>query len=228
MKKEKKSTIEKIGGVINLFGNAILMNLIFLAACLPIVTIGQAWCGLLGAIRYNIRGESWFAGFKTGYKTRFLRGTIIWCLGLVVCFFLMNDINQAMVAKANTMLPFSWAMFAFAAMIVQSALLLNVYIYTNVNNWIKNMVNLLFKGFIPLLICTALFWAPIVVVFLFNAWIVYECAMILLCAYFAAIALVFTMTMKGHLTDMLLQCRADGLIIAEEGQQKDPDEESGE
>lgn len=221
MKKEKKSLVEKLGNIINLFGNAILMNLLFLAACLPIVTIGQAWCGLLGAIRYNVRGERWITGFSVGYKTRFFRGTIIWCIGLVLCYIFLGDMNAALEMGVMGSLVVSAVMFAFVAMIVQAALLLNVYIYTDVNNWLKNVMTLLFKGLIPLLICSALFWLPVILLLLVNAWIVYESVMILICAYFVLIALVETMSLKGALTAILLDCRARGIIVEEEGAAKE-------
>lgn len=218
MKKEKKSFIEKAGGIINLFGNAVLMNVLFLAACLPIVTIGQAWCGLLGAIRYNIRGEKWFEGFKMGFKKRFWRGTIIWCLGLVLCMTFLWDINGMILQKSGfSAMVVPGLMFLLVASVVQSALLLNVYIYTNVNNWIKNMVNLTFRGLIPMVLCTAFFWLPAVVTLLVDISIMIEFLMALLLAYFTVIALVETMAMKGNLLEILLDCRADGLIIEEEG-----------
>ena len=64
---EKPTMLEKIGKAINYAGNTVMMNLLFLVACLPIVTIGQAWCGLLTAVRYQIRGDKWTAGFKKGF-----------------------------------------------------------------------------------------------------------------------------------------------------------------
>lgn len=217
MKKDKTTTIEKISKVISIFGNAIMMNLLFLVACLPIVTIGQAWCGLLGAIRYNIRGDRWIEGFKQGYKTRFFRGTIIWCLGLVIGYILLGDINESLLAGATVPMVASCVMFGFVAMILQSALILNVYIYTNVSNWLRNTVNMLFKGFIPLLLGAAFFWLPVILLLLVNAWIVYETVMILICAYYVVIALVLTLALKRTLTGILLACRAEGLIVAEEG-----------
>ena len=234
MKKDKKTLIEKLGNVITLFGNAILMNLMFLVMSLPLVTIGQAWCGLLSAIRYNIRGEKWFKGFWAGFKTRFFRGTIIWCLGLVVCYILLGDINQALAAGATNPMIVSCARFGFVAMILQSALLLNVYIYTNVSNWLRNTVNLIFKGFIPLLLGACFFWLPVVLLLLVDAWIIFETVMIWICAYFVVVALVLTLAMKKPLTQMLVDCRAEGLIIGEEGANKDEveiaedAEESGE
>ena len=93
--KEKQNWTEKLFNVITLAGTVILMNLMFLIACIPIVTIGPAWCGLMSSVRYNIRGESWFKGFKVGFCTRFWRSLIIWVVLAPVCLFFMNDLNTA-------------------------------------------------------------------------------------------------------------------------------------
>ena len=71
------------------------MNLMFILASIPIVTIGPAWCGLMTSIRYNIRGDGWFAGFKKGFCTRFWRSLIIWCLLAPVTLIFLNDLNDA-------------------------------------------------------------------------------------------------------------------------------------
>ena len=49
--KEKQNWTDKLSNAITLAGTAILMNLTFLVASLPLVTIGPAWCGLMSAIR---------------------------------------------------------------------------------------------------------------------------------------------------------------------------------
>ena len=49
----------KIMKLVNLAGTAIMVNLLFLLACIPVVTIGQAFSALLTAIRYQIRGDRW-------------------------------------------------------------------------------------------------------------------------------------------------------------------------
>ena len=86
---EKETLIEKIGKILTKVGTAVMMNLLFLVCSLPIVTMGQAWCGLMSALRYQIRGDSWWDGFKFGFKTRFLRGTVAWCALLAVGLFLL-------------------------------------------------------------------------------------------------------------------------------------------
>lgn len=228
MDKKKETLFEKFSRVITVAGTAILMNLVFLAACLPIVTIGQAWCGLMGAIRYNIRGDGWFKGFWVGFKTRWLRGTIAWVIGLFAAMFLLNDIFVAMTAGAIVPMVASCIMFALAVMLLMSALCLNVYIPTDVVTWLRNTVNLLGKGFVGLLVGAGMFWAPVVVFCLVDGWIIYELAMVLICAYFALTALVTTALMKDPLTCFLLQARADGTLTAEEGLAPLPKEDTDE
>ena len=165
--KEKETLNEKLGRVISMAGSAILMNLLFLVSCLPIVTIGQAWCGLLSAIRYNIRGEGWFAGFKKGYKTRFWRGSIVWCVMLAIDAYLLLDLHHAVAQEYLVPLIAACVMFALAAMVTTSFLVLNVYIPTKVGEWIRNAVDMVFKAPIALLGAAVLLWLPVILVLLF-------------------------------------------------------------
>lgn len=221
--KQKETMLEKFGRFVTMAGNAILMNLLFLVACLPVVTIGQAWCGLMGAIRYNIRGEKWIIGFKVGYKTRFWRGTLVWIVGLLAALFFMWDMNLAIIAGDTVTLVASSLMLLFVTMLLHAALALNVYIYTNVATWLKNAVDLLFKTPLQLLLGTVMFWFPIVGVLVLMPddptviYVVLELSLVLLCVYYTLTALATTMALKGGLLDTLLACRAEGLIIAEEG-----------
>ena len=220
---QKATWTEKLGRIISTCGNAILMNLLFLAACLPVGTIGQAWCALLGAIRYNIRGDKWIDGFKAGYKTRFIRGTIFWIIGLLVGWYMLADFNYALIQRAIAPMVAAGIMFAFAAMVTLSALLLNVYIPTDVSNWIKNTLNLIFKAPIHMLVSAALFCAPIVVLLVIPHGLlyIYELAMVLICAYYTLAALGTTMVMKNALLSTLVQARQDGILTAEEGKNAD-------
>lgn len=232
---EKKDTLlDKVSKVITVAGTAIMMNLLFLVACIPVVTAGQAWCGLLGAIRYNVRGEGWLKGFWVGFKTRWIRGTVVWLLGLFAVLFLLNDMRVAQLAlEAGDLaawMPMIGSCVAFAAvvMVLMSALCLNVYIPTDIMTWTRNMVNLLFKGFFGLLAGAGMFWAPIVVFCLYDGWIIYELVMVLLCAYFALTGYVTTVLMKNPLTWFLLQARIDGTLTAEEGLMPIREEEDDE
>lgn len=221
--KEKETIIDKLSRLISAAGHAILMNLLFLAACLPIVTIGAAWCGLMGAVRYNIRGDRWIDGFKWGFRTRFWRSTIAWLIGLPAILFFMWDLNAAIVTNDTVTMVASGFMCAFAMMLLHSAMTMNVFIYTSVSNWIKNAVNLLFKAPIQLLLVTLMTWLPVAGFLLFFpkdpglVILIFELSLVLLCVYFTLSATVTALALKDGLTQTLLECRAEGLIIAEEG-----------
>jgi hypothetical protein len=221
--KEKLNWTDKLSNIITLAGTAILMNLMFLVASLPIVTIGPAWCGLMSAIRYNIRGEGWFQGFKKGFCTRFWRSLIIWCICLPLCLFFLNDLNNAVLfaeevgvnAESIVACIFPGLFLAMAGMVTVSMLTLNVYIPTDISNWIKNGVNF-FRRPLELFAAAALFWAPLLV-FRFYLVLFMNVIMVLVAAYFALAAVCGTMILKDPLIDFLIDARADGTLLAEEG-----------
>lgn len=221
--KEKPTLIDKLNKIISAAGQAILMNMLFLVCCLPVVTIGQAWCGLMSSVRYNIRGDKWSDGFKKGFFTRFWRGTIIWIVGLLAFMFFLWDLNAAYATNDMVTLISSGIMCTFVACVVHSALALNVYIYTSVNDWIKNIINLIFKAPLQMILSAALVWGLLPAFFVFfpkDGFVIYlimELSLVFFCAYFSLAAVLTTMALKGGLTEILLDCRADGLIIAEEG-----------
>lgn len=213
---EPESIIEKIGRVLNRAGTAIMMNLLFLACCLPIVTIGQAWCALLSAIRYEIRGEKWFEGFKKGFKTRFWRGTVSWCVMLLVDAYFIREMNYAWVNEYVAPMVASSFVFALCAMVTTSLLALNVYIPTPIGDWLHNAVNMVFKAPVQLLCAAVLFWLP-VLMFMMIPEIFFLLAMVFIAVYYMLAALGITMVLKQPLIHYLLAARASGTLIAEEG-----------
>ena len=82
---EKQTSFQKLMGIINKIGYAIMLNLLFLVSCVPVITIGPACSGLYSAVRYSIKGESAFQGFREGFKTRFLRNMLGGSLQIPVC-----------------------------------------------------------------------------------------------------------------------------------------------
>ena len=220
--KEKRSWTDKLFDAVTMAGTAILMNLTFLLASLPIVTIGPAWCGLMSAFRYTIRGEGWFKGFKKGFCTRFWRSLLCWCLWLPVCALFFGDLVSAVAVAREVgtwqtildcLLP--GVFFTMAGMIMVSMLALNVYIPTIVSDWIRNSVNF-FRRPLQLLGAAVLFWAPVVLFFFFNE-IFYYSIMVFLAAYFSVAAVCGTLLLKEPLIEFLIDARADGTLLEEEG-----------
>ncbi len=222
---EKETLLDKLGRLITMAGTAILMNLLFLAACLPVVTIGQAWCGLISAVRYNIRGDSWFQGFKYGFKTRFLRGTLAWCALLLVDALMLIDVmTYSRVEGYTVQLIGACVMFALMTMLTAGTLVLNVYIPTNVGNWLRNAAGMIFKAPLQLLVSAALMWLP-VLLFIFWFDIFYFAGIIFVVAYFPLVVLGMTILLKDTLVEYLVEARAEGTLIAEEGKRAETAEE---
>ena len=214
--KEKETLIDKLGTWINRAGVGLLINLLFLVTCIPIVTIGQAWHGLMSALRYNIRGDSWFKGFWKGFKTRFWRGTIAWTGLLLVVMNMLFDLVYNLEGDFIVPAIVSAAMFALMAMLLTAFMTLNVYIPTSVGNWIVNSVNMVFKAPLQLLVCAALFWAPVVMIMLWTE-IAYYVSMVFIVMYFTLVGMAHTILLKDTLVDYLGQAREDGTLLAEEG-----------
>ena len=162
---QQETLIDKLARLLSKLGNAVMMNLAFLICCIPIVTIGQAWAALLSGIRYQIRGDGWWEGFKFGLKTRFWRGTAAWCVMLLVDGFILY--NMMYYTAPGMFEQAGWArviatgvMFAVMAMLTSAIQILNVYVPTPVSKWLNNACAMVFKAPLQLLIAAGLFWLP--------------------------------------------------------------------
>ena len=227
---EKPTMMEKFGKAITYAGNTIMLNLLFLIACLPVVTIGQAWCGLLTAVRYQIRGDKWTAGFKKGFLTRFWRGTIL-CLvmGPVCIYFLlivMANVNQVGLDVPTVA---SGLVFVLMAMVTFSLQLLNVYVPTKLSQWLRDGVNMVFKAPIELFGAAVLIWLPAMVC-LYNFQLFYNVGIVFIAAYFALVSTVGTLLLKNALLHYLLEARATNTLLEDDSswakkEQEDEEEE---
>lgn len=223
---EKPTLLDKIGNAISIAGNAILMNLMFLLASIPIVTMGQAWCALLTAVRYNIRGDKWFDGFKAGFKTRFWRGTISWVIMLAADLYFMlrmfADIQEVGLDVPSVM---SCLVFAMMIMLTLSLQLLNIYVPTNIGQWLRNAANMVFKVPLELLAAAALFWLPFAMIYQWLGIFLYA-IMIFVTVYFTLAAAAGTLALKNALIYYLLEARAAGTLIADEGKLRTENEDA--
>lgn len=219
---EKETIIDKIGRIITKIGNYLLMNIAFLVGSLPIITIGQSWCALMSAVRYQIRGDSWWEGFKFGYKTRFARVTIAWCIQLALLVITFLDVTRYVTPENYnlTRIIASGIMFSLVAMNMISFMAMNVYIPTSTENWINNSVGMVFKAPLQLLVSAGMFWGPLWLSYadsIMGLGLFYPCIMIFIAIYFVLIALATTILLKGTLIDYLIDARIHGTLIAEEG-----------
>ena len=221
---EQETIIDKIGKVISIAGNAIAMNLLFLVSCIPVVTIGPAFCGLFSAIRYNIRGDKWFTGFKAGFKARFWRSAIAWVLMLAVNIFFLAEVDHVFMVDPDLAAQIGASvMLALSTMLTTSLLVLNVYIPTNVGNWIRNAVDMIFKVPLELLGSAALLWLPVLLLTLRPDFFYYG-ALVFIAIYFTLAVLGTTMLLKNALVKYLVDARAEGTLVADEGKRSEAKE----
>lgn len=187
--------------ILHVTSNAVMVNALFLLCCIPIVTIGQAWCGLYSAIRYAIRGDGWFSGFKAGFKTRFLRGTVAWTLCLIVIAEM--TINMlAIIGESIVMIALN-ALFLLVAMMICGALIpVNVYIPSSVSQWLKNSVNLVVYAPLQMAGVAVMMWLPVALVVLFLRYGFFDpffFIMVFLLIYFSFSTLIATILLKTPL-----------------------------
>lgn len=213
---DKDSLTGKIFRFLNKLGTAILINLVFLVSCLPIVTIGQAWCALMSAVRYIIRGESWWEGYKFGFKTRFWRGTVCWCIMLAVNIYLLLDVHYNFAEGYTVPLIASAIVFSLTAMMTTALLLLNLYIPTDVGQWARNAANMVFQAPLQLFGSALACWLP-VLLFLLLPNIFISTILLYVAIYEIAVGFGVTMLMKQTLIVYITEARANGTLLAEEG-----------
>lgn len=221
---EKPTILDKISKVISIAGNAVMMNLLFLICSLPIVTMGQAWTALLTAVRYNIRGDKWQDGFWKGFKTRFWRGTITWCVMLAVDVYFMLDVITYW-GIWDTPLVFACLVFLLMTTVTFAMQILNVYVPTRFGDWIRSAVNMVFKVPLELVICALAFWVPFLLIFLWPV-AVWFAAMIFITVYFVLAAVGCTLLLKNALIIYLVDARKEGILLSDDGKKKE--EESDE
>ena len=238
---EKTTLMEKLGKVVNIAANAIMMNVLFLVACIPLVTIGAAWNALFSAVRYTIRGDRWFEGFKAGFKTRFWRSTLSWIIMLIpIGFFILSDVVAPLLTESGELVALNSlgvetiVRLVFACLITLmlagfngALILLNVYIPTKVGDWVSNGAKMFFKVPLQLAFVGLLMWFPLLLAFLLFQYFFYF-IMVFIVAYYMLVAMGITMLMKNTLIEFLQEARTEGTLLQEEGKQKEDFEESSE
>ena len=172
---------------------------------------------------FRSRKEDWWAGFKTGFKRRFLRGLLVWCIMLIPNIYFILELHHgyAQVVEYGNMANLTQfisacLMFALMTMLTSSFLFLNVYVPTKISLWISNAVSMVFKAPLQLLLASALFWLPFIMGILWPFFL-YLSILIFVAAYFPLIGLVTTMLLKNTMIDFVLTARRLGTLLAEEG-----------
>lgn len=208
----QKPQESKVMKYVNLAGTAVMLNLLFLLACVPVVTIGPALCGLHSGVRYMIRGDGPVRGFWEGFKTNFLRMMITGLVFTAIIAYFVIIINGAY----NTWVEYGvfrdiivYSIPAMVPVMLLSALVvLNVYIPYDVTDWLRNGVNLIVKA--PLWILASAVLLVVPVACLLWASDIFILGMVVFVGFwFAMAAFVSILLLKDALVDMLLDYRQE-------------------
>lgn len=198
--------------IVNLAGSAVMLNLLFLLACLPVVTLGPALCGLYSGVRHMIRGDGPARGFWEGFKTRFFRMAVAGLVfGAILAYFviILNSAYNTWLEQGVFRDLVMHGIFALIPLMLFSALVaLNVYVPYGVTDWLKNGVNLLFKAPLWLLLSGILLAAPVLCL-VFAGEIFLMLAVVFVGFWFSVAGFVSTLMLKDALLDMLLVYREE-------------------
>lgn len=203
--------------IIDVGGNAIAMNLMFLICCIPIVTIGPAVCALFSAVRYYIRGESIFKGFFNGFKTNFFRVALIWVICLAAVLYLFNDVYLFIADFSKALIPYlavSVLLLLLVLMFAFTVLIFNVYFPDKFMPLLNGSAKFMFSNFPQVFICAVFMWAPFMLLLGGELlWgIIYEFVIVFIAFYFAVIAIAATILLKNPLIKVLNEKRNSGEI----------------
>lgn len=191
----------------NLAGTAIMINLAFLICCIPVVTIGPAACGMYSALRYVVRGDGWFNGFKEGIKKNFVRNALVGSVLLIMMVDMALNFDTALgfFLKSGdyTMLIFYSVGLLPLLMVFTALWPLNVFIpYESGTDWLKDCIKLLVKAPIQLILASALMLLPVALV-LYLPEIGFMMLIVFLGIYYALMGFVSILLLKKPLEDRL-------------------------
>lgn len=196
---------------VNLAGTAIMINVAFLLCCLPVVTIGPAVCGLYSSLRYVVRGDGWFNGFKVGIKKNFVRNALVGSLLLIMIVDMAINFNYAIgfYLEGNGYTPLIiYTVGLVPLLMVFSALWpLHVFIpYESGADWAKDCLKLLVKAPIQLIIVSALMILPVALV-LYIPEIGFMMMIVFLAIYYALVGFASILLLKNPLEQRLGEYR---------------------
>ena len=209
----------KFWKVVNLAGNAIAMNVLFLVACLPVVTIAPAICGLYSAIRFTIRGDGWFAGFKEGFRNKFLRTAVVGSLGILWIADMLTEFNIAVnfYLEGNPTTPMIiYGIGMILPLMIFAALWpMNVYFSYDLSQWLKKTIRFILKAPLQVLLTAVLLALPVGMILYFPD-LAFMMLIVFIGVYFSVALFISTIFLKDGLVKMLLEYREE---YPEEAQQ---------
>lgn len=222
--KPKQQKESKVMKVVNLAGTTIMLNLMFLIACIPVITIGPAFSGLYSGVRYMIRKDGAATGFWEGFKTNFVRmmitGVIFTGIMVYMCYQFGSEyaayVGWTKGVETTLANVITHGILGIVPMLLFVSLIpLNIYIPYPVTDWLKNGVNLIFMAPHWVLLSAAMAIFPVACI-LWMTDLAILGIMIFVAAWFSLLAFISTLFLKDSLIELLEQFREEYDYIDEE------------
>lgn len=181
-------------------------NLVFVACCIPVITIGSAHVALYTAIRCLQRGQPWLRTFWETFKTSLKRPTIVWvvCLPIIYLFTgLLFTITSLGLEGSTPAIVCAGIVLGVVACVASMAFLLYSRFEMTAKELFRNSLVMIIANPIQAVLGAALLWAP-VAIFVLVPWLFLEIAFWLLIIYFSVASALFARLMRypiGRLAD---------------------------
>lgn len=194
-------------------------NLVFVAFCIPVFTIGSAHVALYTAIRYMHKGQPWLRPFWETFKTSLKRPTIVWmvCLPILYLFTgLLFTISSFGLEGSTSAIVCAAIVVGVVACVASMACLLYSRFEMTAKELFRNSLVMIIANPIQAVLGAALVWAP-VAIFLLVPWLFLEIAFYLIIIYFSVASAIFAWLMRypiGRLADEVEE-KPDPYLIRE-------------
>lgn len=198
----------------------IVLNLLFLLCSFPVVTIGAAQAGLMTAVRALQQDKPVYRAFFRGFRSGFVRITLLWTLGLLLLCGLLYVFISAIWLDAS-LSSFAVLSAAVAALLLAMFLSMATAFHSRFgctlwqilrNSWFLSLIY-------PLrtLCMTALYWAPAIAL-VWNSNAFARLLPLWLLIYYAAAGVLCAALVKKPFMKLIEQFFPDALIASQADQ----------
>lgn len=147
------------GGIMKfaiLLSRLTLLNLIWLIACIPVVTVGASTAAMHYSASQLMNGDGHvFANYKSGFSMYWKKGTVIWLITAV----LSAVFGMACYLFQTATIPYHNVLMIISGMAFLTLLLVILWIYPTMVNFSGKLTELFFNAFI-----FAFMYAPVTLI----------------------------------------------------------------
>lgn len=130
----------KFFGALSKLGDLVILNILFLACCLPIVTIGASMTAMYAVTKKMAEDREGYIlkGFFISFKENFKQSTIMWLILLVPIVIVSFDLNISNLMKEGIAQTFFKGFLLLAWMLIMFVMIYAFALQSTFENTVKN------------------------------------------------------------------------------------------